>query len=1032
MVGARGLMAYEVVSYPLIPGIRQDADRTMLPPGSLVSATGVRRRKGGLARANGMVDAGTVEQAGTFAGPCDALGYAAGREVAVMAGRAWARQNTGGTWMEVGRASRARPVKAHWAAFSDATSGVVQSALAAIGDYIATVHYDGVGVQVAVMDQSGIRRAAAYFDARDRPRIFAVGTTFVIVMRDGPGTDLYAATINGTTLAISGETLLGGIQSGFDIFDAAPFSSTQWLLARRNAATSFDVSLWDTSFALVANLAVACANATITACSVFGTPGEGIWTTFDDGTGQYIAAFTATLGATTGGPSGFASSEGAYPAVMTRRDATTIWLVWADSTSSPTHYLMRVGAYDTTAALSGGVVGYAWHVFAASRPWGGTTSSISMWIHTDAGTSPWATQRRYTLVTLSMDLDTPTAFGMLIEPELSPDERSNQQQSFHVPEAAFRVTTDESGALVQRAYLPALATIRTQNDTVLGGAALVIYEWETEAGTDARGRQVAEVAGQGVVFGGGLQELPSARINEAGIDTLARGVENGFVFSPAILSATKTATGADGLTQDALYQFMAVYEYITPDGLRTRSAPSNIASETPTAGLLNVELKIATAPTSEREFSSPPNRTVIHIYATVGGGSTFQRITPDSGLTAGIGSTGTGIVTYVHSAADATVEDNEAIYTESGVANQPAPAHRFGWVGGGYAWVGGLFNPQLIERSKLSVPNEPVQFTRQNTHRCLMPEDATGGAWMDGTNVVFTRTGIYLVPVTLGAPQRHPSPVGCIDFRSIVETRDGVVFQSRRGIELLPRGFGLPQLISGPVEDLLRGRRVISATVTGHSGSDFTDAARVGEHLLVLFAIAPDLASDAGVRLVFDLDAGRWISSDPAMSDSGTLGEVLTTWGGKLVAASRSGTNIRIVDLTDWGTLEAVPVSVTLADLRPFDVLRRGQVSRVFLLGERRTATAITLTAYVDGKYSEPLRFDKATQTVDGAAGDKFILEWQLPIRQCNAITFKLDLADANTDPSEAPTELVVLHALGIEAEGLPGRPRVSQERQAA
>lgn len=1033
MVGASGLMAYEVASYPLALGIQQGTDRTMLPPGTLIEATGVRRRKGGIGKANGLTNAGVTAHAGDFSGPCDALGYAAGRQVCVMNGQTWARKDIGDTWVEVGRASRARPVRAHWEAFTDATSGAIHSSIASIGDYIATAHYDGVGVRFYAQDEAGIRRAAAFFSGYMRPRLVAVGTTLVLVMKKISNGDVYAATIDGTTLAVSAATFLIAAVSSDDVFDAAPFNSTVFLLATRNAATTFQVAFVDTSLALGAYQQVTCNSAGMFSCSVYGTDGEGIWATFDDQIAQKIISFTEDLSAAIGSPTSFAGSTLVLPAVMTRRSSTTVWVVWSEISNSPTRYLMRVAAFDTTHTLSGGAVGYAWHVRPASRPWSGSTGALNIWLHTDNGTAPWRTQRRYTLATLVMDLDTPDSFGMFVEPELSPDERANEQQSFHLPECVFRSYTDEVGTSTQRGFFPALATIRTQNDDAAGTAALLLYEWETDAGFSGRARQVAEVGGQGVVFGGGLQEIPSARIAEASINDRARGVENGFLYSPAILSATKTATGADGLTADALYQFVAVYEYVTPDGLRVRSAPSAIATETPTAGNLNVELKIATAPTTEREFSSPPNGTVVHIYATVGNGSTFQRITPDSGLGAARGSTTVGIVTYVHSVADSTVEDNEPSYTEVGTppqpANEPAPAHRFGWVGGGYAWVGGLFNPALIERSKPPVPNEPVQFTRQNTHRCLLPEACTGGAWMDGLSIAFTLTGIYLVAEALGAPQRHPSPVGCIDYRSIVETRDGIGFQSRRGYELLPRGFGQPILLSSPIEDSLRGRLVISATVTGHSGSTFAQAERGGESLLVLFAIDPTLSEDPGVRLVYDLDAGRWVSVDPAMSDSGAIGEVLTNWNGRLVVASRSGTTIRYESPTDWGVTEAVPVSITLADLRPFDVLRRGQIARVLVLGEIRSTTAITLTAYVDGIYSKPLPFETPRQLARGTKGDKFILSWQLPIRQANALTLKLDCADPT---GTTPGEGVVIHAVGIDAEGLPGRPRIAQERQAA
>jgi hypothetical protein len=615
---------------------------------------------------------------------------------------------------------------------------------------------------------------------------------------------------------------------------------------------------------------------------------------------------------------------------------------------------------------------------------------------------------------------------MFVEPEFSPDERSNEKQSDHPPEVAFRAGT--------RGYFPALATIRTQTPTSAGTAALVVYEWETEAGFDGRGRQVGEVGGLGVVFGGGLQELPSSRINPAGLNTIARGSENGFMYAPAILSATPVNGGS--LTTSALYQFVAVFEYVTPDGLRTRSAPSNIATATPSGTDLSVELEISTAPTTEREFSSPPNRAVVHVYGTVGNGNTFQRLTGDAGLTPGVGDSANGIITFTATTGDATTRTHEPVYTDVGgtKANQPAPAHRFGWVGAGRPWVGGLFNPQIVECGKPSVPNEPAQFTRHGAFRCLLPEACTGGAWLDNATVLFTLTGIYLVPGTgpeangspgVATPQRLPSTVGCIDFRSIVEMPAGLGFQSRRGYEILPRGFGEPRLISSPVQDALRGRRVISATVTGHAGADFADAERLGERLLVLSAIDPTLSGDPGVRLVFDLDAERWISIDPAFADSGSIGEVLTTWDGRLVAASRTGTNIRIEDPTDWGSVEDVPMAITVADARPFGIMSRGTVKRFQLLGEFRAESTLTTELYVDGHYSDPTELDE--QTLHDETGDKFLCEWEMPERDVNALGWRFSVSSATDEPNEG----VVLLALGLEGDSLTGRPQVGAERRA-
>jgi hypothetical protein len=327
-----------------------------------------------------------------------------------------------------------------------------------------------------------------------------------------------------------------------------------------------------------------------------------------------------------------------------------------------------------------------------------------------------------------------------------------------------------------------------------------------------------------------------------------------------------------------------------------------------------------------------------------------------------------------------------------------------------------------VERSKASTPNEPARFTRHGQLRSLMPEAATGGAWLDGVSVVFSRDRIYTVPVTMGAPQRMPSTVGCLDWRSVVELPQGVGFQSRRGYEILPRGFGAPQLISGPVQDSLGGRRVVSATVVNNDGASFTDPARVGEKLLVLAAIAEGL-SDPGVRLVYDLEFERWLSVDPAMEDSANVGEILTAWNGRLVVASRTGTTIRYESPTDWGSEVPGSLEVALADARPFGAMGRGRAHRLQLLGEIRSNADVEAVAYFNGEYSRP--YALGTRIVRGTRGDKFEVEWELPISEITALGVDLTVTGATGSDSED----LVLHSLGIEVSPLAGRPRLSQDR---
>jgi hypothetical protein len=680
----------------------------------------------------------------------------------------------------------------------------------------------------------------------------------------------------------------------------------------------------------------------------------------------------------------------------------------------------------------------------ASRPIRGFVTSpsrqLSLWVHTDGGAlagsnspTPYVAQRLYSLLTVIVEPAVPDSLGAFSELEIQPDDTAQESQSFHLPEVAFRGTTDDANNSVERGYFPALAVIRTQSGSQ-GTAASVLYEWETEGGFEARARQVIEFGTQALVAGGGLQELPSSRLAPEDLGEHSRGSENGFLFAPAIVNAEATAFGSTGLTPGAQYFACATFEYITPDGLRIQSEPSNIVGPVtpPDAANDEITLTITTAPTTEREFASPPCGTVVHVWFTTGDGDVFLRATGDAGIPAR-GDFTTETLTFEHNTPDARMLSHEPLYTDQGDrANKPAPAHRFAWSGGGRAAVGGLFNPRIVEFSKLALPNETARFTRHGLFRCLLPSPATAGAWLDGQHVVFSRESIFAVPVTgaddrspgVGQAQQLPSTVGCVDFRSVVVTHLGVGFQSRRGYEILPRGFGEPRLISGPVQESLRGRRVISAAVVAHSGSAFGAVEHVGERLLVLSAIGPlSGGTDAGVRLVYDLDFERWLSVDPAMAESFAIGELLTSWDGRLVIASRTGSELVYEDPTNYGPLEAGAMEVSVADARPFGAMNRGAVYTLQLLGELRTEANVSAIVYKDGVYSDPLELGE--KEARGTKGDKFVLEWELPFVECSAVGVDLAIAGFPDENGEG----LVLHSLGVEVKGLPGRPRVGQDR---
>jgi hypothetical protein len=1058
---------------PLSPGVRQDMDRTTAPLGTLIAAVNARWRKGAIGKANGFTTAGTNTWSGDYGSAQDHVGFVGGRQVTVRDSRVMVRPAVGDSWKEVGRTARFLPVRTHWLAFDETATSLAWPSVACIGDVIAVAYtrYGQTGtdtVEMMLLEDDGTVRERATTSGKGGG-VVAVGTSFAWVYSRDNGA-LYMT----STLATSGTINTSGVQVGAGatllannaVFDVAPYSSTHFLMAWRVSNTALSISrvqLSDASITAFVN--PACDNNALLSVTVMGTENEPVWCAFDDvgANGCKMVKCSANVAAITDGPTSFASTNDGLPHKfgLCRVSSTVARVTWreaANTAGTNTHWF-RSGSV-VNATVTGDAFQY--HTQASSFPFAATPHSTNnasgtyaVWLHTDGGyqaNNPeaygaWLDDRRYVLTTMStVDPGSSgiSAGSFVPNVEMAPDDRATERITSMTPRVAQRSHSDTRFAGMgqsERYLVPALVVLRSDTATDIQrtseACALVLYEVEgpgSSTVSDARARRVLEIDGRIVATGGSVQELyaqtPSALrdYTDAGAARHALvGAENGFIRAPRLLKGT--ATNGTGLDTGEVYAFCAVQEMISPDGSRARSAPSNIVEVTPSGNNLQVTLYTTSLPVTEREIATLPNRSVIHIYATQGNVSVFQRVTPsDAVMTAFNTTVGDGLYTYVHSSSDASNEDNEALYTDTGaLANQMAPPHRFAWTGGGRLMLGSLMDPTLGEMSKPTRAHEPVQFTRNNAFRFQLPEAMTGGAYMDGAHVIFSRSGVYVLPGDgpdetgapgVGTPRRLPSVSGCLDYRSVIEVPEGVVFQSMRGIELLPRGFGPPRVISGPVQDSLRGRRVISATVTGHTGSSFADGYKGGERILYLCAAS---IGEDGVRLAYDLDAGVWWTD---ATTTNSFGEYLATWDGRLVIAPRSLNTLSYEDPTAWATSA---MQLTIGDARLFGGVGRGHVHRFQAIGEIRTNNAtIALTVYLDGVYSSGVSLGNVAVT--GTVGDKFIAEWAMrgsekKVQAIGALVTVTGAANA--------TEDVVLHSLAAEVSGLAGRPRVRQNRRA-
>ena len=403
------------------------------------------------------------------------------------------------------------------------------------------------------------------------------------------------------------------------------------------------------------------------------------------------------------------------------------------------------------------------------------------------------------------------------------------------------------------------------------------------------------------------------------------GLDLGFPLAPSIDVPT-TSNGAGSLTSGGVYQWRAVCERIDYLGRRWRSAPSPAvtatlgASDDTAALVARLSVNWLRPGGNANANDLHGSRFVVHFYRTEAGGSSFQRVTPPQG--APLPATD-GEFTYSDVIADSSLRVREFLYTDGGVLdNNAPPSCRFIASTADRLWLGGLWDDTQIQSSKLLVPGEPPQFSDSPAFRVPLLSKCTGLAVQDGVLIVFTDAAIYAVqgagPNDQGqgaweSPATITRSTSAIVGSFILETSQGIFFQSVRGIEMLPRGGGEPVFIGAAVQDSLGSATVTSAAVI-KSGTSSTARFVLGTTTV----------------LVYDLETGAW-SKD---SYPAAIAAVCDSENGAVLARSTlSGSYAFLLEeqavVNDSTGDSPVAVASTLewADLRPFGIAGQGRFS---------------------------------------------------------------------------------------------------------
>ena len=347
-----------------------------------------------------------------------------------------------------------------------------------------------------------------------------------------------------------------------------------------------------------------------------------------------------------------------------------------------------------------------------------------------------------------------------------------------------------------------------------------------------------------------------------------RVVEHSFLDSPDAIkdiSPLLTSSGGDlkentssGVSANKRYLYCIVYKWTDRTGKVHRSAPSlpvalTTPSPQPGGSLFNVTIRFIPCYLTSKEDVE------IEVYRTQGNATIFYKLSMliDASNVPGTSDYITGsypnnkLVRFI--AIKDSVTDNELafaepLYTTGGeLENDAALSSSFV-----ASYKARLFlilsDGFTLQYSKVTGLNEPVRFNAG----FKIPLDDNGGkatalAVMDDHLLIFKERAIFALtgegPNALGQQDDYRTPylvtsdAGCVDANSIVQSPEGIMFKSSKGIYMIKRNFGL-QYIGDSVEKF-NDLKIVSSTLLSTSNQI-------------------RLMTESGVALVYDYYCNRW------------------------------------------------------------------------------------------------------------------------------------------------------------------------------
>ena len=476
--------------------------------------------------------------------------------------------------------------------------------------------------------------------------------------------------------------------------------------------------------------------------------------------------------------------------------------------------------------------------------------------------------------------------------------------------------------------------------------------------------------------------------------------ENGFVLNPHIISAAGIAGVSDPEIANKSFAYQIVYEYYDSQGNLTRSGVSNIAlTGTTPANSQFVRVRFVN-PLASLKYSTFDNikQVVAAIYrTTTGPGSVFYRVGQLSLVNTG------EYADYADDLADSLITDNQIIYTTGDVlANAAAPAAQYCFSGGNRLFLVGLEEKDEVAYSKKQLFGQSVAFSdffrlRVSSGTFSDKSPLNSGAYMDGKIILFRRQSIYFLqgdgPTDTGLggfsePEIISADAGCVEPRSVLNTPEGVMFKSAKGIYILTRGLST-EYVGAAVENFN------SANI--HS-SILNDKANEARFYLT-----------TGICLVYNYLFKTWST----FTDQGSIDS--DSWKSQPVVI-KSNTVFQETENTFKDGTGFYSMTYGTPWLKPDILQGYFRVYRLFIIGTNKSSHTLKLRIYTDYDDSVYEEYSLAFNTTEQP---QYQFQVHMSKQKVESIRFELfDTDHANASSGEAYDLSNIQIEMGIKAGG--------------